>query len=359
MNEVLQETGFVRFLQGDFYPHVEHWSLEDTEAFSAVGEALHRDNVSILPPQDDSLLFIPACFFTNNSLPVPFNATLMPENKGNYKVPTTSDVEGILQFQTDRPPFRIDKRVFWIVPHPLMRPKWNNPLMNARGLRIDDSVTYAIGDVIIPISVELEHCPIHLPIGDDDDDDEATDDRTRLLFGCGRDHSQRFPQWRHDLFQALDQLNRTDVFAATEMTLDDYQRGFFTSKFCLVVPGDTVSTSQATRALCGGCIPIFVIDDPRTLPFADMLDYQAFSLRKTMDQLLLLGYNQGDQRTIIRHEGMQHLLRELDQIVINGTYHILRNNLNQARDFFNYHRFDQRSPYAMALVAIALDQRHL
>jgi hypothetical protein len=78
-----------------------------------------------------------------------------------------------------------------------------------------------------------------------------------------------------------------------------------------------------------------------------------------MDQLLLQGPNQGDQLTIIRHEGMQYLLRELEQIVVNGTYQVLRNNLNQARDFFNYHRFDQRSPYAMALVAIALDQRHL
>jgi hypothetical protein len=35
--------------------------------------------------------------------------------------------------------------------------------------------------------------------------------------------------------------------------------------------------------MCGGCVPVFVIYDARSLPFADILYYPSFSLS---DQLL-------------------------------------------------------------------------
>jgi Exostosin family len=177
----------------------------------------------------------------------------------------------------------------------------------------------------------------------------STSIRPRLLFGCGGDHSKRYLRWRGDLFRAVSQLNRTDVFASTDMSHDEYNKGFFRSKFCFVVPGDTISTSQATRAMCGGCVPVFVIDDPRILPFADILYYPSFSLLKSIDQLL--GPDESSSILI-----MDRFLQELEQMTTNGTYEVLRRNLHQARDFFNYHRFDGRSPYAMAVLSVAMDR---
>jgi hypothetical protein len=101
--------------------------------------------------------------------------------------------------------------------------------------------------------------------------------------------------------------------------------------------------------MCGGCVPVFVTDDPRNLPFADILYYPSFSLHKSIDQLL--GPDESSSILI-----MDHFLQELEQMTTNGTYVVLRRNLHQARDFFNYHRFDGRSPYAMAVLSVAMDR---
>jgi Exostosin family len=352
---MFQETGFIRFFQ-NFYPLVEHWSLDDDDHHHPTESSSFLRITSSIPTRD-SLFFIPACFYTNASLPIPFNHTMRFD--GFNTVPSPDQVEAMLTFQHDQHPFRINKQSFWISTHPLLTLNWANQLTNARTLRTDDAAAHAIGDVIIPVSVELEHCPIHLPMNDDATSNDqiggggssnsTTSTRPKLLFGCGGDHSKRFLRWRGDIFRAVSQLNRTDVFASTGMSGIDYNKGFFQSKFCFVVPGDTISTSQATRAMCGGCVPVFVIDDLRSLPFANMLNYPSFSLLKSIDQLL--GPDESSSIAI-----MDRFVQELEQMLTNGTYEVLRQNLHHARDFFNYHRFDSRSPYAMAVLSIAMDQ---
>jgi hypothetical protein len=363
MNEMLQETGFIRFFF-NFYPLVEHWSLDHD---GNNGPNVDDHQPAFLPitssiPTKDCLYFVPSCFYTNTSLPVPFNHTA-ERTDGYYRLPSHDDVAAILTFRPNdddlqKRSFRINKQAFWISTHPLQTLYWASQFRNVRTLRTDDAVSYAAGDIIIPVSVELEQCPSHLPLMADGKNNNDTNHnyisstRPRLLFGCGGEHSERYPLWRHDLFRAVDQLNRSDVFAATGMSWDDYRQGFFLSKFCFVVPGDTISTSQATRAMCGGCVPIFVIlDDLRSLPFSNLLNYRSFSLIKTIDELL------GPDNEASSLPLMQKFVQELEEMVIDGTYERLRTNVHRARDFFNSHRFDGRSPYAMAVLAMAMDQQ--
>ena len=51
---------------------------------------------------------------------------------------------------------------------------------------------------------------------------------------------------------------------------EECELGFYKSKFCLIVPGDTTRTSQVSRAMCAGCVPIFVALDFRDLPFSNI-----------------------------------------------------------------------------------------
>jgi hypothetical protein len=126
-------------------------------------------------------------------------------------------------------------------------------------------------------------------------------------------------------------------------TKKDYRLGFVRAKFCFVIPGDTTATSQATRAMCGGCVPIFIASDFRELPFANILNYDAFSIRVHGIDLLRSG-------------AAEALYGNLKTMVENGTYAELRSNVMIARDFFNYHRFGSRSPYGAALVSMYQDE---
>mmetsp|Transcript_37253 Transcript_37253/g.116488 ORF Transcript_37253/g.116488 Transcript_37253/m.116488 type:complete len:161 (-) Transcript_37253:352-834(-) len=127
-----------------------------------------------------------------------------------------------------------------------------------------------------------------------------------------------------------------------------YNYGFFGSKFCLVIPGDTLSTSQGARALCGGCVPVFVVSEFRDLPFASILEYGTFALRVQPREVTTA--------TTATAEGMGALVERLRELIRSGAYERLRENAWRARDFFNYYRFSLRSPYGAALASIVTDE---
>jgi hypothetical protein len=135
----------------------------------------------------------------------------------------------------------------------------------------------------------------------------------------------------------------SDVDVSVHRTKEDYESGFGRSKFCFVIPGDTTATSQATRAMFAGCVPIFVAADFRELPFSNILEYDKFSIR-------LHGID------ILKPGAAFTLYHTLQTMVQNGTYEELHANVKIARDFFNYHRFGSRSPYGAALVSMYQDE---
>ena len=86
------------------------------------------------------------------------------------------------------------------------------------------------------------------------------------------------------VFRQLAALNRSDISVSSARTYADYRRGFYTAKFCLVLPGHTSSTSQSSRAILSGCVPVFVQNDETQLPFAALLAYHSFSVRLRIHQ---------------------------------------------------------------------------
>ena len=115
-------------------------------------------------------------------------------------------------------------------------------------------------------------------------------------------------------------------------------------QYCLIVPGDTASTAMTTRALLGGCVPVFVSDDWRELPFASILNYSAFSVRV-------------HERELVATDGAAALVHELRATVSDSRYEQLAAGLADARDYFDYARdhHGPRSPFGAALASAVLD----
>ena len=125
---------------------------------------------------------------------------------------------------------------------------------------------------------------------------------------------------------------------------DEYNAGFAKSKFCFIIPGDTSATSQSSKAMCSGCVPICILSDFRELPFSNVLEYDAFSLRIQSSDVIKKGF-------------AENFYNDINELVNNGTYAKLRTNVEIARDFFNYHRFGSRSPYGAALISMYQDEK--
>lgn len=144
-------------------------------------------------------------------------------------------------------------------------------------------------------------------------------------------------------------VNRTGIDMSSERSREEYDLGFYKSKFCLIIPGDTTGTSQASRAMLAGCVPIFLALDFRDLPFSNILDYNSFSIRIHNNYLFT-------NNSLVDNDRASNLHTMLEEMVVNGTYDKLKRNVEIARDFFNYHRFGSRSPYGAAFVSMYQDE---
>ena len=143
------------------------------------------------------------------------------------------------------------------------------------------------------------------------------------------------------VFRQLAALQRSDVSVSANRTYDDYRLGFHASKFCLVLPGHTSSTSQSTRAILSGCVPVFVQNDESQLPFDALLDYHRFSVRLRIHQAV--GPNGG--------LAIDRLLRSH---VASGRYEQLLAGVRAVRCFFDYRETGPCSPFGATLVELAL-----
>ena len=104
--------------------------------------------------------------------------------------------------------------------------------------------------------------------------------------------------------------------------------------------GDTLSTQQATRAMLSHCVPVFVVHEPRELPFFSLLDYTQFSLTLSVFDFQ-------------RPRGEFALIARLRRLVQNGAYDAMCANLRAAAGFFDYTRHVPHSPYGALLAEIA------
>jgi len=332
--ELLQEVGFIEFFR-HHYPR--SFELQDndeelsSEYIADVIKSMQLSETNNIPGTEEVK---PRFYF-------PICSVIQDYDKhrfGSDRLTLASSA--ILRLQK----VAYKKRIFYIEAHPLTSPghPLKEVLHNAMTLRIDQTVSGSYNDVMIPISSTPNVCGHY--------EHYQNSTKTVLLLGSGNPRSLRYPKLRDNLriifSKYLNETEQQDIKIG-QRPYHDYEVLFSQSNFCFVTPGDTTATMQATRAMCGGCVPIFIADDFRQLPFANILDYSTFSLRlHTIDIVHNIESEAGQKKTVIE---FYHQLKEM---VANGTYDELKHNVEIARDFFNYHRFGSRSPYGAALVSM-------
>jgi len=331
--EFLQEVGFIEFL----WRHYPRSFVINSTASENTQIHMHNDTKSVI--SIDNLhytsplprIFFPFCGFFEEDDWQRFGAD--PLFKSN-------DVVSHIQREI------FGKQMFHIVPHPKNDVgNANHRIHSTRALRTDQCLGPGFyNDIIIPISTKPQDCNYNFG-------KEKNISKNNLLYACGNEHkwSKLYKGLRSGIPAAFNLLNKTDIdMRADGRSPKEYDEGFWKSKFCFVIPGDTTSTSQSSRAMCAGCVPIFIVSDFRDLPFSNILDYSKFSIRYYSSEFATQNENRDLNRAI-------EVYGYLQEMVLNGTYLELMRNVEIARDFFNYHKFGSRSPYGAALVSMYQD----
>lgn len=318
--EFFMEVGFIRFFE---VVYKYSYYLDNKVHFNSSNK--HRFDIGPNSLPKHSRLFLPFCHMFDVG---DFGWRTLIKNLdfvGN------KSIRNNLQWKVN------PKRIFYVNSSPHGYSNWENQIHSARAMRIDQTSGGHLGDIFLPISTTKEFCPNSLPF------DQS---RPNLLYSCGAEHSfsKRYKGMRIHMPNIFNALNRSHIDMKLERTKEDYDSGFLNSKFCFITPGDTAATSQSSKAMCSGCVPIFILSDFRELPFSNVLDYNTFSIAIQSFDVYEIGFAENFYNDIIN-------------MVNNGTYAELRSNLEIARDFFNYHRFGSRSPYGAALISMYQDEK--
>ena len=56
--------------------------------------------------------------------------------------------------------------------------------------------------------------------------------------------------------------------------------------FCLLLPGDSVSSRRAAEIMLAGCIPVFIGPPYHNMPLAEHIDYKAASIFLHVEEIL-------------------------------------------------------------------------
>ena len=230
---------------------------------------------------------------------------------------------------------------FYPAPHPMLYPPTGSTLRRCRALIVDKTYAGSTQDVVVPYTALDFH-----RLTTDALNTSSADPRPTLLFGCARHKFYGpFGGLRKRIFDVLSKLKLAPlVDVGAHRTPEACRAGFYRSKYCLVLPGDTASTASSTRAMLAGCVPVFVVDDWRDLPFAPLLNYSAFSLRLHERDVTCAGCA---LRLVERLNASRHG---------SAAYPQLAAGTAAAADFFDYaHAEGPRSPYGAALASIVLD----
>jgi len=194
-------------------------------------------------------------------------------------------------------------RLFGACTYPLMSPRWSacadnherpglfhrmTQLMHMQWLRVDKDVPFASREVVVPYVVNASLVPLSL------------EPRMHLLFVASRKspgvgwtwtvgssrhgvHVRRSQSMRKISHQMLEYPN---VVGGDNLTSSAFDTFAATSEFCLVVPGDTTSTSRLSKFIFAGCVPVVVTPSPTLLPFSNILNWSSFCVLADTSELV-------------------------------------------------------------------------
>lgn len=326
--ECTQELAFIDFFERHYPFTVNRHIVDEGSSRQNISDFFEDGGIQGSMPR----VFLPMCGFIDSSAPPKYARN--PKRMFRTWKRAGPTIERIQQYIHPR-------RIFYVTVHPQSGDfAWAEPLQNARTLRIDQTSMGAFGDIMIPIGLQSRLCDYERW-----DVAKSGVDKKVTIFSCGKEHTwgARYKGLRATFPRLLDELNASDVDASPERTPHDYENGFGSSKFCLLVPGDTTQSSQLPRSIMAGCVPIFMAYDFRELPFSNILDYKSFGLLIFPSSLLQPG-------------AVASLYRDLHEMIRNGTYARMSESVANVRDFFNYYKTGPKSPYGATLLSMAVDE---
>ena len=143
-------------------------------------------------------------------------------------------------------------------------------LMHMQWLRVDKDVPFASREVVVPYVVNASLVPLSL------------EPRMHLLFVASRNSPGRLGM-RKISHQMLEYPN---VVGGDNVKSSAFDTFAATSEFCLVVPGDTTSTSRLSKFIFAGCVPVVVTHSPTLLPFSNILNWSSFCVLADTSELV-------------------------------------------------------------------------
>ena len=170
-------------------------------------------------------------------------------------------------------------RIFIISTHPHALPP---PIVNGfplhhdlrnvfdiRYVRSDNQETPNGRDIFVPHDINLKHWQegsLQLPR------------RPNFLFApCLEKWDDRIRMWRVKAFNLLRNVPDS-IVVNYDYDSKKFETAMKTSDFCIILPGDTTSTSKYWKAIYAGCIPVLFMTNRQQLPFNNFLDWSKFSI---------------------------------------------------------------------------------
>jgi hypothetical protein len=157
--------------------------------------------------------------------------------------------------------------------------------------------------------------------------------------GIGMDFARHFRDSTCDL---LDQFVNASDSLISKIPIDAFSHALNTHDFCIILPGDTASTSKLFKAIFSFCIPVIFVNYNRQLPFSRILDWDKFSVLEPVESTK----SKNKMRDLVNK---LRVLRSNETALFN-----MKSALKNAAPLFDYDRTSWPSVYHLTLLEIEL-----
>ena len=142
-------------------------------------------------------------------------------------------------------------------------------ISDIRYLRVDNSLTVNGRDIFIPYFVNNNNNSGSV---------ELTPRKGFLFVPCKNAIGKidYYRNWRGKAFDIFKNISESTVTLL--ITEDEFNFQLTINDFCVILPGDTVSTAKLYKSIFAGCIPVVFISYYEQLPFSKFIDCNKFTI---------------------------------------------------------------------------------
>lgn len=157
-----------------------------------------------------------------------------------------------------------------------------------------------------------------------------------FIGGCNMNNVGK--HMRHEISNNLRTLNASDIFAhcygcadgcGSLMKYSRVTRILRKSHFCLVMPGDTISSRRLSEVVINGCVPVFLGPPWHVWPMSDFLDYTKFGITV---RILKADWNEPNNYSEGQTQPSSHTMNFTD---VSGLVSFLRTTLLNNEEMYS------------------------